>query len=258
MKVIIPGKDENYLAEAVSRFKDARLPVALTGAGISVESGIPDFRSPGGLWTQFSPDEYASLEVFLHKPEKAWQLYRAMGKVLEGKKPNTSHTILAALEQRGMLHGVVTQNVDMLHQLAGSSNVLEIHGDHHHLQCLRCGELEPVTPEHFSSDVIPTCKQCASLLKPNVVLFGESVRRLDDIHALLAYCDLLLVIGTSAQIYPAAGLPMIVKQNNGLIYEFNLEETALSRGQSLDFMQSDYQFKGSASKSLGLFGEHVM
>ena len=258
LKVIIPGKDEGYLAGAVNRFKAAKLPVALTGAGISVESGIPDFRSSGGLWTQFSPDEYATLEVFLRNPEKAWQLYRALGKTLEGKKPNTAHDVLAALERRGMLHGVVTQNVDMLHQQAGSKHVLEIHGDHQHLQCIRCGELEQVTPEHYLSDVIPSCRECHAPLKPNVVLFGESVRGLDDIHALLSYCDLLLVIGTSAQVYPAAGLPLIVKQNNGLIFEFNLEETTLSRGQSLDFMQSDYLFKGIAGQSLSHFGKEVM
>lgn len=257
MKVIVPGKDENHLAEAVRRFKAARLPVALTGAGISVESGIPDFRSPGGLWTQFSPDEYATLEVFLRTPEKAWKLYRALGRILEGKMPNTAHNVLATLEQKGMLHGVVTQNVDMLHQMAGSANVLEIHGDHHHLQCLRCGELEQVTPEHYSPESIPVCGRCSIPLKPNVVLFGESVRRLDDIQALLAHCDLLLVIGTSAQVYPAAGLPAIVKESDGLVYEFNQEETALSRGESFSFVQSDYLFHGSAGMCLGRFAEEV-
>ncbi len=258
LKVIIPGKDERYLAEAVSSFRAARLPVALTGAGISVESGIPDFRSPGGLWTRFSPDEYATLNVFLSNPEKAWQLYRALGKILEGKKPNTGHAVLAELEKRQQLYGIVTQNVDRLHQQAGSSGVLEVHGDHHHLECLRCGELEEVVPEHYSSTEIPACRECGMLLKPNVVLFGESVRRLNEIHALLAHCDLLLVIGTSAQVYPAAGLPMIVKQNNGLVYEFNVEETELSRVRPHAFLQSDFLFKGHASRNLQLFGENVL
>ena len=258
MKTIIPGQDEQYLPEAVRRFREARLPVALTGAGISVESGIPDFRSPGGLWSRFAPDEYATLEVFLRDPAKAWQLYRALGKVLEGKQPNRAHEVLAEMEKQELLHGIVTQNVDMLHQMAGSTNVLEIHGEHHNLKCIQCDALLPVTPEHYLSKDIPTCEQCSVPLKPNVVLFGEPVRRLEDIHALLAHCDLLLVIGTSAQVYPAAGLPMMVKQNNGLIYEFNVEETALSHGQSPGYITSDYLFRERAGKGLSLFGERIM
>jgi NAD-dependent protein deacetylase/lipoamidase len=253
MKVIVPGVDERYLPDAVARFRSARMPLALTGAGISVASGIPDFRSPGGLWTRFAPDEYATLEVFLRQPEKAWQLYRALGRILQGKEPNAAHYALARLEQEGLLHGIITQNVDMLHQRAGSNSVLEIHGEHRHLQCLQCGELEEADEDHYRAKQPPVCRQCGYILKPNVVLFGEAVRSLDEIYFLLQQCDLLLVVGTSAQVYPAAGLPALVRRNNGFIYEFNLEETALTRGLTMDQAGSDFFFRGEAPETLQLF-----
>lgn len=255
MKIIVPGGDERNLEEAVRKLRSAKLPLALTGAGISVASGIPDFRSPGGLWTRFAPNEYATLEVFLQKPEKAWQLYRALGRILEGKEPNEAHYALARLEKNGLLHGVITQNVDMLHQRAGSRIVLEIHGEHRHLQCLQCGELEEADEEHYRTRSTPVCRHCGYILKPNVVLFGEAVRKLDEIHFLLQHCDLLLVVGTSAQIHPAAALPFLVKQNNGLIYEFNLEETMLTCGQAAESAGSDFFFRGNAAETLQLFAD---
>jgi NAD-dependent deacetylase len=205
----------------------AHKAIALTGAGISVGSGIPDFRSPGGLWTVSSPEEYATLEVFHRRPAKAWELFRALGKVLLGKQPNPAHRALAQLEQLGLLQGIVTQNIDNLHQQAGSNLVFEIHGDHQHLHCLRCQDMIPVVPEHYQTETVPHCAHCGFPLKPNVVLFGEAVRDLDAIHAFIADCDLLLVIGTSAQVYPAAALPSLIRQNGGRIIECN-HERALS------------------------------
>jgi NAD-dependent deacetylase len=253
MKIIEPGVGERHLEEAVKRFRSARLAVALTGAGISVASGIPDFRSPGGLWSRYSPDEYATLEVFQREPGKAWQLYRAVGEILDGKEPNAAHYALARLEWLGMLHAIVTQNVDMLHQLAGSENVLEIHGEHRHLQCLRCGELEPGEQRHYRSGQPPLCRKCGVVLKPNVVLFGEEVRRLEEIHLLLQDCDLLLVAGTSARVYPAAGLPLMVRRNRGLVYVFDREETELTRPGVMQESQTDYFFRGPAEVTLDLF-----
>lgn len=253
MKTIIPNEDERYLAEAVARFQSAVNPVALTGAGVSVGSGIPDFRSADGLWTVYAPDEYATFEVFMHTPAKAWELYRAMGKILLGKKPNDAHQALAEMEDAGLLTAIVTQNVDNLHQLAGNRKVLEIHGDHQHLQCIQCESLIPVSEEHYQAGDIPQCPSCAFPLKPNIVLFGEAVRSLGEIYALFGSCDLLLVIGTSAQIYPAAELPMMVKQNGGLLYEFNKEATVLSRGGSLFSPQADYSFRGDVAETLPMF-----
>ncbi len=258
MKTIVPHTDLEHLPEAVDRFKTASCPVALTGAGISVNSGIADFRSPGGIWTIFSPDEYATLSVFLKNPQKAWKLYREMGKGLFGKKPNQAHQVLANFERNGFLKGLVTQNVDNLHQAAGSKNVLEIHGDHQHLQCLRCETVVPVTDDHYAMQGVPACAHCHSPLKPNVVLFGENVRSLEAIEELILACDLLLVIGTSAQVYPAAGLPLLVKEQGGLIYEFN-QEPALSNheyGDATSF--PDYFFAGDLAATLPLFGRSVL
>lgn len=238
MKTIIPKRNEEYLTEAVSTFTSARNIAALTGAGISVGSGIPDFRSPGGLWTKFSPDEYASIDVFLRQPEKAWSLYRELGKGLMGKRPNSAHHVLADLEEQGYLKGIVTQNIDNLHQTAGNSYVFEIHGDHQHLQCIQCGYLEPVEENHYTTKEIPLCSDCTYPLKPNIVLFGENVRKLDEITFFIQHCDLLMVIGTSAKVYPAASIPGIVKNNGGTIFEFNME-TALSPSLSDFFFEGD-------------------
>ncbi len=229
--------DQAALAEAAAVLRAAGKVVALTGAGISVGSGIPDFRSPGGLWTVFSPEQYATLEVFHSNPAKAWELFRALGKVLVGKEPNPAHRALAELEALGLLAGIITQNIDNLHQQAGSSRVFEIHGDHQHLQCLHCHSLVPVDPHLYQSTTIPHCAHCATPLKPNVVLFGEAVRDLEAIHTFVADCDLLLVIGTSAQVYPAAGLPSLVRQNGGWLFECN-RESVLALSTRVDYFLS--------------------
>jgi NAD-dependent deacetylase len=253
MFVISGNKSESsgkHLARAVSTFKDARKVAALTGAGISVGSGIPDFRSPGGLWSVFSPEEYATLDVFYNNPAKAWELYRALGAVLQGKTANAAHAALADLEEQELLSGIVTQNVDNLHQKAGSRTVFEIHGDHQHLQCLQCGMLEKVQEEHYQSSGVPRCLQCDYPLKPNVVLFGEAVRNLEEIESFIHDCDLLLVIGTSAQVFPAAGLPHTVKQNGGAIFEFNQEQT-LGRGSFSGIgTMTDFFFQGDVVRTL--------
>ena len=249
--------EKEYLDEAVKRFLAARNRVALTGAGISVESGIDDFRSPGGLWSKYSPDEYATLDVFRRNPEKAWRLYRELGKGLVGKKPNGAHHVLARLEKQGLLRGVVTQNIDNLHQDAGSSVVLEIHGDHKHLQCISCGDLVTLGADILTDQQVPRCSHCDQALKPNVVLFGENVRHLEEINALLHGCDVLLVIGTSANVYPAAALPLQVKGQGGSIFAFNLEETDLTKTTGNYGSTSDYFFQGSASALLEMFAKEV-
>ncbi len=257
MKIVFPGENDTYAAEAIEEFARAKHPVALTGAGVSVESGIDDFRSPGGIWSQFPVDEYGTIEVFQHSPEKAWALFRVLGECLVDRKPNPAHFALAELERMGCLQGVVTQNIDGLHQQAKSSKVFEIHGDGKHLQCIQCGTVSPADSRHLTSNEIPTCSECGHFLKPNVVLFGENVRYLDRIYSLVRDCDLLMVVGTSAQVYPAAGLPERVKQNQGLIFEFNREETVLSRGKTLVGTQSDFLFQGNAGVTLPFFVDHL-
>jgi NAD-dependent deacetylase len=220
--------DDAALAAVADTIRGAARVVALTGAGVSVESGIPDFRSEGGLWTRFSPWEYATLTCFLTNPAKSWELFRELGKTLEGKQPNPAHRALAALEQAGRLAGIVTQNVDGLHQAAGSRNVLELHGDQQHLQCIDCGRLTPVTSEQLEPGPVPTCDACRRPLKPNVVLFEELVRHLPAIEDLLAECDVLIVAGTSAEVAPASMLPEQVLYRGGSVLEFNLRRTLLT------------------------------
>ncbi len=260
MKTISFGKRNQieHLAEAVDAFLSSRSALALTGAGISVNSGIADFRSPGGVWTVFSPDEYATLEVFLSNPAKAWKLYRELGRALVGKEPNSGHFALADLEKKGRLNAIITQNVDNLHQSAGSKKVLEIHGDHQHLHCLQCGHLVAVQESHLLSSQVPGCELCSFPLKPNVVLFGEAVRSMEEIQEVVSTCDALLVIGTSAQIYPAAGLPIQVKQQGGVIFEFNLSPslTGLNRYDNSSF--ADYFIDGDLSSTLPRFCEAVL
>jgi len=249
MKTVRLGDNGAVLQEAVKRFRGAKKAVALTGAGISVASGIPDFRSPGGLWSIYNPNEYCTLDAFHANPEKTWQLFSALGGPLFDKKPNIAHQTLAELEATGLLSAIVTQNIDCLHQKAGSRLVLEIHGDHFHLECLNCGYFGEAKRADFAGPM-PRCPHCGQPLKPNVVLFGERVRSLDKIEAAIAACDLLLVIGTSAKVYPAAALPAIVKQQGGQIYEFNLEPALPSI--------SDYCFQGDLSHTMPRFGQAVM
>ena len=249
MKTIRPGDDGALLQEAAKNFRRARQAVALTGSGISVASGIPDFRSPGGLWSIYNPNEYCTLDAFHANPEKTWELFSALGGSLFDKKPNIAHQTLAELETAGLLSGIVTQNIDCLHQAAGSRLVLEIHGDHFHLECLKCDYFAEAKRSDFDGPM-PLCPRCDQPLKPNIVLFGEMVRALDEIQSAIASCDLLLVVGTSAKVYPAAALPAIVKQQGGRIYEFNLEP-ALS-------LISDYCFQGDLSDTMPRFGQAVM
>ncbi|MEJ2135926.1 MAG: NAD-dependent deacylase [Desulfofustis sp.] len=248
--IVIKSDNDAGLAAAAALLNSSRKTVALTGAGISVGSGIPDFRSPGGLWSVYAPDEYATLEVFYRNPQKAWELYRALGNTLHGKISNPAHQALAELESQGRLAGIVTQNVDNLHQQAGSRTVLEIHGDHQHLQCLECGHLEEVREQHYREQAIPRCPTCSVALKPNVVLFGEPVRQLDEIEVLIEGSEILLVIGTSAQVYPAAGLPLAVKQWGGAVFEFNREQ-ALGHDRFSGVSRiTDYFFEGDAEQTL--------
>jgi len=220
--------EQDVIARAADTLARAERVVALTGAGISTESGIPDFRSAGGLWAIFDPAEYATLSCFLREPEKAWRMYRALAAALLGRRPNAGHLALARLEEAGRLTGVVTQNIDGLHQAAGSRSVLELHGEARHLQCLACGRMEPARVAHLTPGPAPHCEDCGAFLKPNVVLFEEAVRDLDLAGDMVRQCDLLLVIGTSAQVVPASTLPARVRAGGGSILEFNLEPTELT------------------------------
>lgn len=208
------------LAELI---REAGSVVALTGAGISVPSGIPDFRSPGtGLWENVNPMEVAHIDVFRRDPERFWRFYGERFQTLEDKQPNRAHEALATLERAGMLDAVVTQNIDRLHARAGSRQLIEVHGTIAHSSCLNCGsryELEDVrTRQSFDAGLVPRC-DCGEPLKPDVVLFGEylPVDALARAERLAAQADLLLCIGSSLEVYPVAELPAMTLGAGGQV-----------------------------------------
>jgi NAD-dependent deacetylase len=206
------------LAELI---RSSKRTVALTGAGISVPSGIPDFRSPGtGLWENVDPMEVAHISVFLQDPERFWSYYRPRFGMLAEKEPNPAHRALAALEARGMLDAVVTQNIDMLHRKAGSQRVVEVHGTIETASCWTCSatyERERVGAL-FDDRGVARC-ECGGAVKPDVVLFGEMLpeQAMEDAYALCAGADLLLCVGTSLEVYPVAGLPEVTRRGGGSI-----------------------------------------
>jgi len=196
--------------------------VALTGAGISAESGIPTFRSKGGLWEKFDPTVYASIEMFRKDPSKYWSIRGEFIRNYNAYSPNAGHMALAELEAMGLLRHVITQNIDGLHRKAGSRNVTEIHGSLREIFCVRCGKeyCAPQVPEGTP----PLC-DCGGVLKPNTVLFGESLppQALETAWRQAGTCKVMLVIGTSAVVQPAASLPFVAQQNGARIVEVNIE-----------------------------------
>jgi NAD-dependent deacetylase len=197
--------------------------VALTGAGISVPSGIPDFRSPGtGLWANVDPMEVAHIDVFRRDPERFWEFYGDRFQSLEHKRPNRAHEALVSLERAGLLQAVITQNIDRLHERAGSRELIEVHGTIAHSSCLRCAaryELRDVRGRQAVGERgVPRC-DCGEPLKPDVVLFGEylPMEALARAEQLAADADLLLCIGTSLEVYPVAELPRVTLAAGGRI-----------------------------------------
>ena len=226
--------------------------IALTGAGISVESGIPDFRSAGGLWSKYDPEEYAHISAFQSDPKKVWQMIKEMMELVLGAEPNPAHVALAELEQMGLLSSVITQNVDGLHQRGGSKEVIEFHGSNQWLVCLQCGYRQEAVS--LSLEVIPPpCPQCDSVLKPDVVFFGEPIPDEAQIRSSeeARTCNVILVVGTSAVVYPAAGIPTLAKQNGAKVVEINMEPTPLTG------LVSDYLIQGAAGTILPKIVEEV-
>jgi NAD-dependent deacetylase len=203
--------------------REAGSVVALTGAGISVPSGIPDFRSPGsGLWENVDPMEVAHIDAWRADPERFWHFYGDRFQTLHDKEPNGAHRALVELERRGILHGVVTQNIDMLHRKAGTETLVEVHGTIESSSCLSCRARFPlgeVRERLEASPVsVPGC-DCGEPLKPDVVLFGEWLPEgaLERAYALAAGADVLLCIGTSLEVHPIAQLPSVTRQAGGAV-----------------------------------------
>ena len=194
--------------------------VVLTGAGISVPSGIPDFRTPGeGIWEKVDPMEVAHIDAFHGDTARFWEFYRPRFETLSEKQPNPAHEALAKLEHRGLVAGVVTQNIDLLHRKAGSERVIEVHGSIATSSCTSCGctwELSEVEAL-FEEDGVATCSGCFGKVKPDVVLFGEMLpeQAMMDAQQLCADADLLLCVGSSLEVYPVAGLPELTLAAGG-------------------------------------------
>jgi NAD-dependent deacetylase len=205
------------LAELLGR---SRRAVALTGAGVSVPSGIPDFRTPEtGLWEKVDPMEVAHIGVFERDPERFWSYYRPRFQALGDKEPNRAHEALAELERRGLIEGVITQNIDRLHRAAGSENVIEVHGSIETSSCLACAAsfgLEEAE-ELFDERGVAICSACGGAVKPDVVLFGELLPEEAMARAteLAEGADLMLCVGSSLAVHPVAGLPQLTLSGGG-------------------------------------------
>jgi NAD-dependent protein deacetylase/lipoamidase len=211
--------------------------VVLTGAGVSTESGIPDFRSPTGLWAQFDPLDYGSLESFRADPERVWRFYAPRFSMLTEAEPNEGHRALAGLERLGLVRAVVTQNIDLLHERAGSREVVEVHGSIRTASCPSCArrvplaDLLPLIDAHGA----PPCPRCGAVLKPDVVFFGELLPEaaIERAFALAGEAALLLVVGSSLEVQPVAALPLETLDAGGRLAIVNRDPTPLDARATL-------------------------
>ncbi|HEV8711850.1 MAG TPA: NAD-dependent deacylase [Candidatus Binatia bacterium] len=218
---------QDLIERAAQVIRTARKTIALTGAGVSAESGIPTFRDPGGLWDRYDPQEYATIEAFQRNPGKVWRMMKDFTE-LKTALPNPGHFGLAQLEQLGLLHCVITQNVDNLHQAAGSHEVIEFHGNMRQVVCMSCRKVLPL--DEVSLERLPPCCGCGGVFKPAGVFFGEPIPpyALSRSQEEAQSCDLILVIGTSAVVYPAADIPRVAKEAGAQVIEINPERTDLT------------------------------
>jgi NAD-dependent deacetylase len=206
------------VAELLERSERA---VVLTGAGVSVPSGIPDFRTPGkGIWEKVDPMKVAHIDAFRSDPDRFWHFYGNRFATLDDKQPNAAHEAIAELERRGLIRGVITQNIDRLHRRAGSDNVIEVHGSIEWSVCLECGArvgIERVLEQLRGGVGTPECEACVTPLKPDVVLFGELLpeEAMSDAFSLASEADLMLAVGSSLEVYPVASLPGVTIENGG-------------------------------------------
>jgi NAD-dependent deacetylase len=213
--------------KAAELIRTARHLVVLTGAGISKESNVPTFRGKDGLWKQYNVMDLATPQAFNRNPALVWEWYVWRQNLIAQCEPNPAHFTLAKWEKNRILKSLITQNVDGLHRKAGSTNVLEVHGNIWSLKCTHCSYHAQITQPAQS---LPYCPKCKANLRPDVVWFGESLpsRTMNQVYKELHKADTILVIGTSALVQPAASFPLLVQRHGGRILEINLEETPLT------------------------------
>ena len=235
---------EELITRAARDIVKAKKVVALTGAGMSVESAIAPFRGKGGIWEKYDPVEYAYIDVLRNNPGKTWILLSEMQKEILKAKPNPGHLSLADLEKLGYLSSIITQNVDGLHHEAGNKNIIEFHGNHRQAYCMECGKR--IKSEVISLETLPPRCDCGGVIRPDVVFFGEAIphEALTKSNQDVKSCNVMLVIGTSAEVQPAASLPDIAKSSGATIIEINIAETGFTG------YTSDYFIKGKAGEVL--------
>ena len=215
--------------ELLIKIKNSKKVVALTGAGVSAESGVATFRDPDGLWTKFNPAELASMKGFLNNPELVWSWYNYRRDLINKVKPNAGHYAIAEMTNIFPEFTLITQNVDRLHQQAGSNHVIELHGNIIENHCANCKScyFEEID---LSQKTPPTCKYCGGKIRPSVIWFGENLPEFEFEAAMEATeeCDLFFSIGTNAEVYPAGNLPMLAMQHGAFTIEVNPNETIIS------------------------------
>jgi NAD-dependent deacetylase len=236
--------------------RDNQPCVALTGAGASTESGIPDFRSPTGIWAEFDPLEYATLGAFQQDPRKVWRFYAPRFDMLADAEPNRVHAALAALERAALVRAIVTQNIDTLHQRAGSRDVIEVHGSIRTSSCPACGArypLDEVVPLIEAGDGVPECPRCRAILKPDVVFFDELLPpgAMERATELAEQAGLLLVVGSGLEVYPIAGLPQATLDVGGKVAVVNQTPTWVDDRAALVLRETAGDVLEAAAEALG-------
>ncbi|HEY60560.1 MAG TPA: NAD-dependent deacylase [Anaerolineae bacterium] len=235
MKKYAQNTKGSLVCKAVDLLRNSEHAVVFTGAGISTPSGIPDFRSQEtGLWYRFDPMQTASLSIFYKHPERFYAWLKPLAKKIWQAEPNDTHTALAKLEKMGVVKAIITQNIDRLHQKAGSKHVIELHGGMEKLICLKCGkyyDTDSFIEDLFKNNALPTCEKCQYILKPDIVLFEELLPEKAWIQADSLCCksDLLIVIGSSLEVMPASGLPLIAIEHRAKLIINNLSATPMDR-----------------------------
>ncbi|MGD9301575.1 MAG: NAD-dependent deacylase [Desulfobacterales bacterium] len=227
---------DDLIKKAVEDLAAASNVTALTGAGISTESGIPPFRGKGGLWERFDPMEIAHIDALMRDPARVWTiLVKEMKEIVDAANPNDGHKGLAKLEELGKLKTVITQNIDGLHQAAGNTDVIEFHGTFAWQRCMDCGKKYETRKVDIST-IPPRCT-CNGILRPDAVFFGEMIPKdaLWRSRQIASACDLMLVVGTSAVVHPAALMPVVAKENGAKVVEINPERTPLT-GEISDYL----------------------
>jgi NAD-dependent deacetylase len=246
------GYSQENLNQAVTLLKESRFTTAFTGAGISVESGIPPFRGDNGLWNKYDP-KVLDLHYFIEHPSESWSVIKEIFyDFFSAAQPNRAHLVLARMEQEGMLGSVITQNIDNLHQLAGSQIVTEFHGNSGVLKCLHCQRIYPI--QTISLDHLPpTCRECGGLLKPDFIFFGEGIPRMayTASQEAASLSDVLLIIGTTGEVMPANQIPLIAKESGATIIEINPEPSLYTR------QVTDVYLQGKASLVMGMLEEKL-